>query len=251
MTRALLRLAAVLMVMLAAAAHGAAPANAISSDIAQAVADPARPAADRARDTDRKPTECVTFAGLKRGDRVADLIPGGGYFTRIFSATVGPQGHVYAIAPPRRPNAPADCPGTRCSRAGHRRRPSLCQRERERPAGHAAGACRLARPGLDLAELSRHPQRAGCGSQRLQQVGVRRLEAGRRLHRARSRRRTGRRISRYEDPPSHRCGCGEVRGTRGGIRIRWRERCRQERRGQSHAGGLSIRRCTTRPIGFC
>ena len=110
MTRPLLRIAAALMVMLAAAAQGAAPTSAISSDVAQAVADPARPAADRARDADRKPAECVAFAGLKRGDRVVDLIPGGGYFTRIFSATVGPQGHVYAIAPPRRPTAPATAP---------------------------------------------------------------------------------------------------------------------------------------------
>jgi len=78
--------------------------------IAKAVADPARPEADRARDADRKPAECVAFAGLKRGEQVVDLIPGGGYFTRIFSAVVGPKGHVFAVAPPRRAQAPADAP---------------------------------------------------------------------------------------------------------------------------------------------
>jgi predicted methyltransferase len=30
---------------------------------------------------------------------VVDLLPGGGYFTRIFSKAVGPAGHVYAIVP--------------------------------------------------------------------------------------------------------------------------------------------------------
>jgi len=78
--------------------------------IAAAVADPARPATDRERDADRKPAECVAFAGLKPGQSVVDLIPGGGYFTRIFSAVVGPKGHVYAVAPPKRPDAPADRP---------------------------------------------------------------------------------------------------------------------------------------------
>ena len=110
MTRPLLRFATALTFALAAAAVGATGTNDVVKNISQAVADPARPAADRARDADRKPVECVAFAGLKRGDRIADLIPGGGYFTRIFSATVGPQGHVYAIAPPRRATAPADAP---------------------------------------------------------------------------------------------------------------------------------------------
>ena len=67
--------------------------------IAAAVADPARPAEDRARDAARKPAEVIAFAGVKPGDTVVDLIPGGGYFTRIFSKAVGPGGHVYALVP--------------------------------------------------------------------------------------------------------------------------------------------------------
>src|SRR5690349_5640278 len=78
--------------------------------VAAAVADPARPQADRDRDADRKPAECIAFAGLKPGQRVADLIPGGGYFTRIFSGVVGPKGQVFAVAPPKRPDAPPDRP---------------------------------------------------------------------------------------------------------------------------------------------
>jgi predicted methyltransferase len=82
----------------------------VPKPIAAAVADPARPQADRDRDADRKPAECIAFAGLKPGQRIADLIPGGGYFTRIFSGVVGPKGQVFAVAPPKRPDAPPDRP---------------------------------------------------------------------------------------------------------------------------------------------
>jgi predicted methyltransferase len=69
------------------------------ANIAAAVADPARPAADRARDANRKPAECLAFAGIKPGDRVADLVPGNGYFTRLFSKAVGQKGYVYSFFP--------------------------------------------------------------------------------------------------------------------------------------------------------
>jgi predicted methyltransferase len=87
-----------------------AATKSIAKPIAAAVADPARPQTDRDRDADRKPAECIAFAGLKPGQRVADLIPGGGYFTRIFSGVVGPKGQVIAVAPPKRPDAPPDRP---------------------------------------------------------------------------------------------------------------------------------------------
>ena len=57
-----------------------------------AVADKGRPEADTKRDADRKPAEMLEFAGVKQGQTVVDLIPGGGYFTRIFSKAVGPKG---------------------------------------------------------------------------------------------------------------------------------------------------------------
>ena len=43
--------------------------------------------------------EVLAFAGVRPGAKVADLIPGGGYFTRIFSKAVGPRGTVYAYVP--------------------------------------------------------------------------------------------------------------------------------------------------------
>ena len=66
---------------------------------AAAISDAARPEADRAADADRKPADMLTFAGIKAGDKVADLMPGGGYFTRIFSKAVGANGKVYAVVP--------------------------------------------------------------------------------------------------------------------------------------------------------
>ena len=76
--------------------------------IAKAVSDPARPAADTARDANRKPAALVAFAGVKPGDKVADFIPGGGYFTRILAKSVGPKGKVYAVTNP--PAATATTP---------------------------------------------------------------------------------------------------------------------------------------------
>jgi predicted methyltransferase len=65
-------------------------------EIAAALNDPDRPAADKARDEGRKAAEVVAFTGLKPGDKAADLFPGSGYFTRIFAKVVGPTGVVYA-----------------------------------------------------------------------------------------------------------------------------------------------------------
>lgn len=64
-----------------------------------ALRDPSRPAADMARDAARHPGETLLFAGLRPGMKVADLIPGQGYFTRIFSKAVGLRGRVYAYVP--------------------------------------------------------------------------------------------------------------------------------------------------------
>ena len=38
-------------------------------------------------------------AGIKPGMKVMDLMPGGGYFTRLFAKAVGPKGYVYAFQP--------------------------------------------------------------------------------------------------------------------------------------------------------
>ncbi len=79
-----------------------------SGHIAAAIADSNRPDADKLRDANRKPAQTLEFLGVKPGQQVAELLPGGGYFTRLFSKAVGASGHVYALVPERPPNAPAD-----------------------------------------------------------------------------------------------------------------------------------------------
>jgi len=99
-------LAAALALSLAAAGASAAPA--VPAYIKAAVADPARPATDTQRDTERKPAETLAFAGVKPGDQVLEIAPGKGYYTRLLSAIVGPKGKVtvYLIGPLPKPGTP-------------------------------------------------------------------------------------------------------------------------------------------------
>ena len=60
---------------------------------------PPRPDADVKRDADRKPLDMLNFAKVADGQTVVDFLPGGGYFTRLFSAAVGPKGKVIAYVP--------------------------------------------------------------------------------------------------------------------------------------------------------
>lgn len=76
------------------AAWAAPPPN-----IVAAMADKGRPADEVARDAARKPGELLEFADVKTGDKVVDLIMGGGYFTRLLSVAVGPKGQVIAYQP--------------------------------------------------------------------------------------------------------------------------------------------------------
>ncbi|HEX8301407.1 methyltransferase [Sphingomonas sp.] len=82
--------------LLALATPLAAQAQAVPPAVTAALADPARPEAQRARDAARHSGELLAFAGIKPGDKVADFLMGGGYWTRILAPLVGPQGHVYA-----------------------------------------------------------------------------------------------------------------------------------------------------------
>jgi predicted methyltransferase len=78
---------------------GAALAAAIPANISTALADKSRPEADVKRDAARHPAEMLAWAGVKPGDKVADFIMGGGYFSRILAKAVGPNGHVWAYQP--------------------------------------------------------------------------------------------------------------------------------------------------------
>lgn len=76
---------------------------AVNPGIEAAVTDARRPATDIERDVLRHPREILTFSGVQQGWRVADVGPGGGYYTRLFSVAVGETGRVFAID---RPNTP-------------------------------------------------------------------------------------------------------------------------------------------------
>jgi len=80
--------------LLAAPFTGAAGAHP-----AAAIADTNRPAADTARDAARKPAALMAFAHVDHGTKVADFIPGSGYWTRLFAVAVKPGGSVVAIIP--------------------------------------------------------------------------------------------------------------------------------------------------------
>jgi predicted methyltransferase len=68
-------------------------------NISSAVNDAARPDADKQLDAERKPGEMLALAHIRPGMKVMDLVPGGGYFTRLFAKAVGPKGYVYAFQP--------------------------------------------------------------------------------------------------------------------------------------------------------
>lgn len=59
----------------------------------------ARPEQDVAKDALRKPFEMLQFAEVKPGHRVLELVPGGGYFTRVLSGAIAAQGQVYGLVP--------------------------------------------------------------------------------------------------------------------------------------------------------
>lgn len=87
-------LSAAAVTMLVAAPVTAANASALAALLASL----ARPEADKVRDADRKPAEVMAFAGIRPGQKIAELAPGGGYYTRLLSAAVGPKGYVYTFA---------------------------------------------------------------------------------------------------------------------------------------------------------
>lgn len=92
-----MKLAITAAILLAAAAPIAA--QKATPAITAALADASRPADQREKDATRKPGELIAFAGVKPGQKVADFIMGGGYWTRILSPLVGAKGKVYAYQP--------------------------------------------------------------------------------------------------------------------------------------------------------
>lgn len=72
--------------------------DAVPAYITAAINNPARKA-DTADDSRRKLAEVMAFTGVKPGQKVLELVPGHGYWTRVFSGIVGSAGHVYTVWP--------------------------------------------------------------------------------------------------------------------------------------------------------
>ncbi|MCA1748276.1 MAG: class I SAM-dependent methyltransferase [Parasphingopyxis sp.] len=65
-----------------------------------AVANADRSEPDTAMDESRQPAAVLQFLGLEEGDRVLDVMAGGGYYTELMARAVGPEGHVVGQNPP-------------------------------------------------------------------------------------------------------------------------------------------------------
>ena len=72
------------------------PSDPAARAIAAALANPARPAGDRARDRNRQSAAVLGFFRITPGMTVLDLWSGGGYYTELLSYVVGPNGRVVA-----------------------------------------------------------------------------------------------------------------------------------------------------------
>ena len=68
--------------------------------IRAAIASDVRPAADTARDSNRKPLETLLFMGLRDDMTVIELVPAGGWFTKIIAPVVKDRGKYYAALGP-------------------------------------------------------------------------------------------------------------------------------------------------------
>jgi predicted methyltransferase len=78
------------------------PNTAVPAYVTAAINDPARAedSVDKAIRMDAKQlTDILVFTGIKPGDTVVELVPGSGYWTRLFSQMVKPKGTVYTVWP--------------------------------------------------------------------------------------------------------------------------------------------------------
>ncbi len=72
--------------------------SALAQDFKAILANPDRPAGERALDASRKPEDVLRFYGVKPGDKAADLMAGRGYYTAILSRVTGDKGVVYSAS---------------------------------------------------------------------------------------------------------------------------------------------------------
>ena len=91
--------AVALLIIGSAAGRPARAAQSQEARMRVALASPERSAEDKARDAARKPIQVIQFLGIKTGMTVVDVLAGGGWYTQVLSAAVGPAGKVYSQNP--------------------------------------------------------------------------------------------------------------------------------------------------------
>ena len=69
--------------------------NSIDEKVNAALAAESRPAADRERDRNRRPLDTLNFFGLQDDMRVLELLPGGGWYTRVLAPVLAENGKLY------------------------------------------------------------------------------------------------------------------------------------------------------------
>jgi predicted methyltransferase len=74
---------------------------ALAPDFMDKLASEQRPLEDRMRDAARRPYQVMELLGVDEGMTVLDVGAGGGWYTRVLSAAVGPNGRVIAQFGPR------------------------------------------------------------------------------------------------------------------------------------------------------
>lgn len=74
---------------------GAQAANEIDAKVEAALSAESRPQADRDRDDNRLPLATLNFFGLKDNMRVLELLPGGGWYTRVLGPVLAENGKLY------------------------------------------------------------------------------------------------------------------------------------------------------------
>lgn len=74
----------------------------IDAKVEAALAAEGRPEADAARDRNRRPLETLQFFGLQDDMRVLELLPGGGWYTRVLAPVLADSGKLYVALGTRR-----------------------------------------------------------------------------------------------------------------------------------------------------
>ena len=92
----------VFTILLLSFAVGVQAENEIDEKVTAALAAESRPQADRDRDDNRLPLETLKFLGLKDDMRVLELLPGGGWYTRVLAPVLAENGEFYVALGTRR-----------------------------------------------------------------------------------------------------------------------------------------------------